>query len=310
MAGELNNAATFFSTFANVNNKNMATLGRTIGDEKATWQCWKFSDRIEKAKAVEKYKQKLSQKELKDRTKVTTFIAKQKSRQEFEPPLGKFVDKAKVEPLHTCNNAWQHLFQQIFVIAMKLTKQEILKKADTFEELPSTCDFKKFVTCLEQLVTCKRLCNNICKWYNEKRKKGQDLSYRFTGKESKCFAWNFGQVTVTLLQLNPDKSTVFKLHALHKAAEKLRDSVSLFSRVRITEEKIVQLENSRKEYFNVNALFLQKVNPTVWTIGYVVPLHTKEMVQTLSFGLGLNTTQGREAKHFKLKKYMENTTNV
>lgn len=96
--------------------------------------------------------------------------------------MGKFVDRAKIEPLHTCNNAWQHLFQQIFVIAMKLTKQEILKKADTFEELPSTCAFKKFVTCLEQLVKCKRLCNNICKWYNEKRKKGQDLSYRFTGK--------------------------------------------------------------------------------------------------------------------------------
>ena len=29
------------------------------------------------------------------------------------------------------------------------------------------------------------------------------------------------------------------------------------------------------------------------------------MVQTLSFGLGLNTMQGREAKHIKLKKYME-----
>lgn len=52
----------------------------------------------------------------------------------------------------------------------------------------------------------------------------------------------------------------------------------------------------------MNTLFLQKVNPTVWTIGYVV--------QTLSFGLGLNTMQGREAKHIKLKKYMENSTNV
>ena len=310
MGGELNNAATFFSTFANVSIKNMATLGGNIGDKKATWQCWKFSDRIVKAKAVEKYKKKLSENELKTRTKVTTFIANQKSRQEFEPPLGKFIDKANVEPLHTSNNAWQHLFQQFFVIAMKLTNQQVLKKADTFEALPSTCAFKKFVACLEQLLKCKRLCNNISKWYNEKRKKGQDLSYRFTGKESKCFAWNFGHVTETLLQLNPDKNTVFKLHALHKAAEKLRDSVSLFSRVRITEEQIVQLENSCKEYFNVNALFLQKVNPTVWTIGYAVPLHTKEMVQTLSFGLGLNTMQGREAKHIKLKKYMENTTNV
>lgn len=64
------------------------------------------------------------------------------------------------------------------------------------------------------------------------------------------------------------------------------------------------------EYFNVNALFLQKVNPAVWTVGYIVPLHTKELFQTLSFGLGLNTMQGHEAKHMKHKKYMENTTNV
>lgn len=136
------------------------------------------------------------------------------------------------------------------------------------------------------------------------------FTYRFTGKESKCFSWNFGHVTETLLQMKPDRNTAFKLHALHKAAEKLRDSVSLFSRVRITEEQILQLEKSCMEYFNVNALFLQKANPTVWTVGYILPLHTKELFQTLSFGLGLNTIQGREAKHIKLKKYIENTTNV
>ena len=106
--------------------------------------------------------------------------------------------------------------------------------------------------------------------------------------------------------MNPDKNTVLKLHALHNAAEKLRNCVPLFSRVRITEAEVLQLEKSCTEYFNVNALFLQKVNPTVWTIGYV----KKEMVQTLLFGLGLNTMQGREAKHIKLKKCMENTTNV
>ena len=117
-------------------------------------------------------------------------------------------------------------------------------------------------------------------------------------------------MTDTLLQVNPDKNTVLKLRSLHYAAEKLRDCVFLFSRVKITEAQLLQLEKSCTEYFNVNALFLQKVNPTVWTIGYMVLFHTKQMVQTLSFGLGLNTMQGREAKHLKLKKYMENTTNV
>ena len=83
----------------------------------------------------------------------------------------------------------------MFVIAMKLTGQEVIKKADTFDDLPCTCALKRFVSCLERSLNGKRLCNNNYKWYNEKRKKGQDLSYRFTGKESKCFAWDFEHVT-------------------------------------------------------------------------------------------------------------------
>lgn len=38
---------------------------------------------------------------------------------------------------------------------MKLTNQEVIKKADTFEDLPCTSSLKKFVTCLERLLKCK-----------------------------------------------------------------------------------------------------------------------------------------------------------
>ena len=63
MAGELNSAATLGGGGG----------GGSIGDKNATWQCWKFADRIKKAKAVEKYKQKLSQTKLKARAKVTNL---------------------------------------------------------------------------------------------------------------------------------------------------------------------------------------------------------------------------------------------
>ena len=93
-------------------------------------------------------------------------------------------------------------------------------------------------------------------------------------------------MTETLLQMKPDRNTAFKLHALHKAAEKLRDSVSLFSRVRITEEQILQLEKSCMEYFNVNALFLQKVNPTVWTVGYNCSFAHQRIVSNVVIWVG------------------------
>jgi hypothetical protein len=40
---------------------------------------------------------------------VTNFIASYHSRQEFPPLIGKLSDKATVEPLHSKNNAVQHL---------------------------------------------------------------------------------------------------------------------------------------------------------------------------------------------------------
>ena len=56
-------------------------------------------------------------------------------------------------------------------------------------------------------------------------------------------------------------------------------------------------------------MLLSGVNPTVWTIGYAIPYHTAQF-EKIGFGLGLNSMQGREAKHVKLAKYVENTCNV
>ena len=58
--------------------------------------------------AVEKFKVILEKKTVSDKTKrskVTEFIAKKKSHQEFTPLVGKLIDKAHVEPLHLKNNA-------------------------------------------------------------------------------------------------------------------------------------------------------------------------------------------------------------
>ena len=53
------------------------------------------------------------------RSKVTDFIAKQNSRQEFVPLLGSYIDKAHVEPLHLKNNAWQYFFKAVLIVAIK-----------------------------------------------------------------------------------------------------------------------------------------------------------------------------------------------
>jgi hypothetical protein len=49
------------------------------------------------------------------------------------------------------------------------------------------------------------------------------------------------------------------------------------------------------------------VNPTIWTLGYVVPVHTVEMKGKYGLGLGLNSMEGREAKHIAIPSYCKNT---
>ena len=55
------------------------------------------------------------------------------------------------------------------------------------------------------------------------------------------------------------------------------------------------------------ALFLN-VTLTTWTIGNVVPIHTRECYSEFGLGLAINTMQGREAKHLRLREYTKKTT--
>ena len=76
MSGELNNAATYFSPFANVSQDNKMTRNGSIGGATATWQPWNYNDRLAVAKKVEVYKRTLKDPVGKQRSNVTKFIAK------------------------------------------------------------------------------------------------------------------------------------------------------------------------------------------------------------------------------------------
>jgi len=68
---------------------------------------------------------------------------------------------------------------------------------------------------------------------------------------------------------------------------------------------LAELESTCQNYFNANSLLLRGVNPTVWTTGYAIPYHTQQLFKESGFGLGLNSMQGREAKHIKLASYVQ-----
>ena len=94
-------------------------------------------------------KSTLAQKQLIDRTKVTQFIASQKSRQEFKPIFGPFVDKAVVEPLHLANNNWQFLFTELLTYVI-YSKTVIPSSAKKITGLPKSSYLRKFLSCLKK----------------------------------------------------------------------------------------------------------------------------------------------------------------
>lgn len=128
-------------------------------------------------------------------------------------------------------------------------------------------------------------------------------------KESRMFCWHFMEVISTFLEISDlDDNTILKLHSLAYTAMKLRDCVSVFTRVTLTEQDIKDLKENAQLYFNACIIFgnTSACPNTQWTIGYAIPYYTEKLYKETGYGLGLNTTQGREAKHTKLAKFAEN----
>ena len=119
LAGELTNAATYFTTFANVNiNDSNDTTKSFSPDGICYWKPFNFQKRIQDAVKVQKKKVELSKKIIKSsRSQLTNYIANElHSRQEEAPLVGKYIDLAKCEPLHTKNNTVKGIFMKVLML--------------------------------------------------------------------------------------------------------------------------------------------------------------------------------------------------
>ena len=253
-----------------------------------------------------KKKEQISTSKLKPSTKrekLTSFIAQKKSRQEFPPLVGKFIDRAKAEPLHLKNNAWQQW--NLSVLKYALSRSDVSTCKSIVDIPPESC-FGRYYNCLRFHVKATRLAKKVRKWFADGREKNKDLDYRFTGKESRLFCHNFMSIVKNLRMDSDQRSHTFQSHVFAHIAINLRDAVSLFSRVSISNEQVLSLQQFCSNYYRATSLF-RTSTPTTWTIGHIVPSHTKAIHERLGLGLGINSMEGREAKHVTLAKLTQNT---
>lgn len=290
VSGELNNASMFPSSFANVTKKNMGILNGEVGKQ---WKPWSYKQRISVATAVAKFKSKTPPK---SRSSVTQFIGKLGSRQEFMPYIGKYAEKAIVEPLHMSNLAWQHWHKLLMTLVLGLSPFTKSISAQSEDSALSV-----YLLFLKRTMKLGKLHSKIVTWYNESC---SDLQIRLTGKDSKAFCWHYAALLERLLTGNPKFD--FQIYVLHYIANKLSKAASLFSRIQTCKEELVSLEKLCNSYFVANCLFVRE-SLTVWTIGKVLPYHAKLIFDKWGVGLGINTMQGREAKHQQIIKYLSHS---
>ncbi len=309
LGGELTNSATYFSTFADVSKDSIVNCKGTFGPHPTdTWKPWDYAKRVKDADAVKKFKKMINPNlaSTTKRNKVTAFIAKQKSRQEFIPLVADLISKAHIEPLHLKNNACALAHRLLLKLAISWSN--LSTSISTFSQVPPQSIFFKYVDSLKSKCGLNRLAKRIVRWFNDTGANGKDFDYRFTGKDSRMFLHNF-MFLISVLEgqaITKSQQAIQIVHIHACLCLSLRNAVSLFSRVNISDEEVSELKTHCRNFYRGYCLYFN-VNPTVWSLGNVVPLHTQEMKTKYGLGLGLNSMEGREAKHIAIAKYCANT---
>ena len=307
LAGELPVSAKYFSTFGSVNTDDCMDLNGTYGSQKNDkWKPWLYSSRMSMANKVRAYKCKIVKEKLAQttsRSKITTFIASKKHRQEFEPRIGKLIDKAHIDPLHCKNNACQQVFRQLLYHA--IGKSKLAENVVNFNSIPVGCPFTTLVSCLRQKAQLGRLAKKIVKWFQETKGKGKQFEYRFTGRDSRLLLHNFMFLIEAVECENDTLEQTFFLHLLSFVLLELRECVSLFCRVTIDSTDIQQLSIHCSNFFRAMSIF-RSVSPTIWNLGHVIPNHTQDVYNKYQLGLGVVSMEGREAKHLQITNYSKN----
>ena len=184
-----------------------------------------------------------------------------------------------------------------------LAKSSITGTCKQINDVPPDSPFSFYITVLKNQLRVGRLVKRIKSWFNEGRKRS--FSYRFTGKETRIFCHKFMFV---LHPLSKETETKLKIASIAFCCLQLRDATSYFSHVDITLAELEQCKKACLYLFNANALLLKSVTPTLWTIGYAIPRHKEILFNRYGMGLGINSMQGREAKHVRVSEFAKHST--
>ena len=313
LAGELSNAAYYFTTFGNVNKADANDIRKQFSmDGKLEWAPFSYQKCLIDVTKVNKKKIELQSKNVKTATQrcnLTKYIATLKSRQEETPLIGEYVDLAKCEPLHMKNNVCKEMFMKIIKIVM--SQNSVPTHVKSFKDLPEQNLFLISINFVRSDMNYNYLAKKIITWFNENRDKQSDseFSFRFRGKESFHLLKEFPRFIMMIMSHVTETTILNRLVQIFFQLLCLRKLVSYSVRIEdIKEEDIADMKRVGTDLFRCCSIFDARVSPSLWVFYNVAPCHSEMLFRSLNFGLGINTMEGREQKHQMIMKYSENST--
>jgi len=218
-------------------------------------------------------------------------------------------NKAKSEPLHLKNNTTKELFMKILKAVLSVA--EIPSSVKMFSELSSLNLLSYFIGFVAKDMNCNYLAKKLRQWFNESSdlKNEKNFSFRFRGKESYHFLQHFPMLIASLIQKIDSTDFHFHLFQVFYQSLMLRKLVSFSVRINdISMSDIDEMEKVGRSLFKCCCIYDSHVTPSMWVFCNIAPKQSKSSFRELKFGLGINTTEGREQKHQVIKKYARNST--
>ena len=184
---------------------------------------------------------------------------------------------------------------------------------------------KKFVDALEefsanhvsnqatQVQGCglQYLASRIKEHYADEAKRFNKLPVRRIGRQTLALSRYVYRLIDAIQETSESPPQRIRRLALSKIAQYLRDAAGLFNRINVSlcPGYIDQLSEYCELYFNLFSLFFpNSVNITVWTVGYAIPYHAKQIYDKYNVGYGIISLQAKESKHAGIKAEL-NLTN-
>ena len=114
------------------------------------------------------------------------------------------------------------------------------EQVKSFSLVPSNSPFKKYIVAMRNC-NLSRLANRITRWFDDTGANSNDFDYRFTGKDSRLFLLHFMSLISPLESTAEPGRPKTILHVIAYICLCLRDCVSFFSRINISDDEISKL---------------------------------------------------------------------